>query len=364
MEVFCHGFPADGIFQGSVFYDMGEMATPYFLLNREFTINRLICDDAEIPVKSALAKVTDWGYLVRKVSIPPNAQTLRVEYAGRLSGRTGMAPYVRERITPAFTFLRWETISFPPFCPCSGGEIIGALFLRGNSSWRIRVSADYEVVVTEKLTERRTVNGDTEFIYDNARQINDFSCAVAPYQIVRTTVGAFYLLHDCPKTDVAGIMHKAHPYIDAHFGARELSENTISAAIPEGFGNFAIPGTNVVFIQESAFRSLPDMTAVIHEFIHLGWNAKVGGSDQRLRFFDEAFTCYLQMRVMDALTGNGIHWRVFSICTGSRWRAENISLSPFAISESMSTAICPIRWDRCFSVNSAPFWDRRNLTEL
>lgn len=343
MEIFCRIFPADGLFRASASYDAGEMTTPYFLLNREFSVDRLICGGSEIPVESDPAMIAGWDYAVQKIPLPPAVQALRVEYTGRLSGKTGAFPYVRERITPAFTLLRWETFPFPLFCPCSEEDIHAALFLQGDSRWSVRVPAGYEVVATERLTEKQAAGGETEFLYDHARQLNDFSCAVAPYRIVRTAAGVFYLFHDCLRTDVAGIMRRAHRYMDAHFGVREISADTVFAAIPEGLGNFAIPGTNVVFIQESAFRSLPDMTAVIHEFIHLGWNARAAASDRRLRFFDEAFTCYFQMRVMDALTGKedalpefrrlyqkqtaGGEYRLVPICEFGRYEYGDLSYS-------------------------------------
>lgn len=343
MEIFCRIFPAEGIFQVSAFYSAGEMTTPYFLLNREFTVDHLICGDRETQVYSAPAVIAGWDYAVQKILLPPAVRALRVEYTGRLSGKTGAFPYVRERITPAFTLLRWETFPFPLFCPCSEEDIHAALFLQGDSRWSVRVPAGYEVVATERLSERQAAGGDMEFLYDHARQLNNFSCAVAPYRIIRTAVGIFYLLHDCPQTDVAGIMQEAHRYMDVHFGVREIPADTIFAAIPEGFGNFAIPGTNVVFIQESAFRSLPDMAAVIHEFIHLGWNARAAESDRRLRFFDEAFTCYFQMRVMDALTGKedtlaefrrlyqrqmaGGEYRLVPICDFGKYEYGDLSYS-------------------------------------
>ena len=42
----------------------------------------------------------------------------------------------------------------------------------------------------------------------------------------------------------------------------------------------------------------------MHEFIHLGWNAKAKESVQRARFFDEAFTSYFETRVMQSLLKN------------------------------------------------------------
>ena len=45
------------------------------------------------------------------------------------------------------------------------------------------------------------------------------------------------------------------------------------------------------------------MNQIIHEFIHLGWNVPSDSETQRIRFFDEAFTCYFEMRVMEHITG-------------------------------------------------------------
>ncbi|MEG1027889.1 MAG: hypothetical protein RSE07_04295, partial [Oscillospiraceae bacterium] len=67
------------------------------------------------------------------------------------------------------------------------------------------------------------------------------------------------------------------------------------------FGSFTIEGVKVVYIQESAFNSVEDLNQIIHEFIHLGWNAKSDEITQRIRFFDEAFTTYFELRVMEFL---------------------------------------------------------------
>ena len=83
------------------------------------------------------------------------------------------------------------------------------------------------------------------------------------------------------------------------FTKKDISSRTNYAAIPNRFGSFATYIT--VFIDESAFGAIKSMNQIIHEFIHLGWNVKADALTQRARFFDEAFTSYFEMRVMEHL---------------------------------------------------------------
>jgi len=83
----------------------------------------------------------------------------------------------------------------------------------------------------------------------------------------------------------------------------EISFRVRYAVIPDGLGSFACCKAGVVYIDESTFRSVKDMNQIIHEFIHLGWNAVADSETQRARFFDEAFTSYFEARTMQHITG-------------------------------------------------------------
>lgn len=132
------------------------------------------------------------------------------------------------------------------------------IFYTGRLS--VTVPDGYEVIATERLKSRIVQADSVQFAYEGSLAVNNFNCSIAPYKKVTTTVGTFFLLNDCLNIDVEDIMKKAH------------------------------------------------------EFIHLGWNAKAEGIVQRMRFFDEAFTCYFQMRVMEVLTGDNdlVHYYINS----------------------------------------------------
>jgi len=211
---------------------------------------------------------------------------------------------VREKIIPEFTLIRWETFPYPFFCESNGDILHSYLSVFGNNKVTISVPFEYEVVATETLTNKINADGITQFIYLNSNSyINNFNCSIAKYKKIHTSVGVFYLLNDSLQSDVVNIMKEAHKYMNEHFGIRDVNSDTKYAAIPDGLGSFTSSKAGVVYIQESTFNSISNLNQIIHEFIHLGWNPKADESVKKNKFFDEAFTSYFEMRVMDYLMG-------------------------------------------------------------
>ena len=142
------------------------------------------------------------------------------------------------------------------------------------------------------------INGIRRYIFKAHK--NDFAVAVAKYTVKTLSVGKFYLLGEINSSQVENTMTTAHSYMNEHYGVRDISSNVNYAAIPKWFGSFASPVT--IFIETYSLGSIKNMNGIIHEFIHLGWNVPAeSGETQRIRFFDEAFTCYFEMRVMEYL---------------------------------------------------------------
>ena len=302
----CSIYPDKGILKAAASYDREELSEQHFLLNRDFVIHEIRCDGTKVVPEITLVKMNGWymEYCVQKVAVPGNFKNLEISYIGRLSGNTGAFPYVREQITTEFTFIRWETFPYPFFCENDKDEIFGKLPVRGKGCITVTVPDGYEVIATERVKSRIVQADSVQFAYEGSLAVNNFNCSIAPYKKVTTTVGTFFLLNDCLNIDVEDIMKKSHEFMNSHFGVRNIAADTVYAAIPENFGNFASADAGVVYVQESTFASARAMGMIIHEFIHLGWNAKAEGIVQRMRFFDEAFTCYFQMRVMEVLTGD------------------------------------------------------------
>jgi len=125
--------------------------------------------------------------------------------------------------------------------------------------------------------------------------------AIAKYTIKELSVGKFYLLGEIDSVNLEKTMITAHSFMNEHFGIRDINKKTNYASIPNKFGSFATYIT--VFVDEATFESVKTMSHIIHEFTHLGWNAKADDETQKIRFFDEAFSSYFEMRIMEHFTG-------------------------------------------------------------
>lgn len=113
----CSIYPDKGILKAVAYYDREELSEQHFLLNRDFVIQEIRCDGIKVVPEINLVKIHGWymEYCVQRVTVPGNFKDLEISYTGRLSGNTGVFPYVREQITPEFTFIRWETFPYPFF---------------------------------------------------------------------------------------------------------------------------------------------------------------------------------------------------------------------------------------------------------
>ncbi len=282
-------------------YIKEEIEQNYFYLNRDFVISRCLVDDEEYRIADNVELVsleTFDDYQANKYLLPQSFEQITLEYTGYLSGSTGCCPYVRETISPEFTFLRWETFCYPIFF--DGGSMKSLSEFLGT-----RLSIDVIVIMSEEFTavtcmpevECSIENGIKKQIFLGDR--HGIAIAIAKYAINKLAVGNFYLLSEIDSSQVENTMKAAHGFMNEHFGMRDISSKKNYAAIPNHFGSFATLCT--VFIDESTFGSLKSMNQIIHEFIHLGWNAKSDEDTQRIRFFDEAFTSYFEMRVMEHL---------------------------------------------------------------
>lgn len=104
--------PYQGCMGVRIVYEKDEIKQEYFYLNRDFAITHCLADETEheIANDAEIASFDDFdGYEVKKYFVPRFNKQLILEYTGILTGKTGCCPYVRETISPEFTFIRWET---------------------------------------------------------------------------------------------------------------------------------------------------------------------------------------------------------------------------------------------------------------
>lgn len=305
MELFIEVIPAEGAMHVKAKYFRDEVMTNHFYLNRDAEIRSFSCDDQEVSHKSTYGEHMMFSrFMVQKVLVPSFRNCLELSYSLRLSGETGCCPYVREKITPEFTFVRWETFCYPMFF-----EDWDSYRNTGFTVCNIKLSVpeEYDVVASKKEKDVVLGNSKKVVIYSHRdKGSNVFDCSIASYKKIEFPFGSVCFLSDLDaekKQLVNDAMLKAAGYMNEHFGIRNIEPSLVFASIPDGFGSFVCPHNNVVFVEESTFSRVESLSAIVHEYIHLGWNPKVADSVQRARFFDEALTSYFEVRVMGALFG-------------------------------------------------------------
>lgn len=284
MELTIKLAPNEGKMAAYAKYGRDEITKPHFYLNRDVEIEGFWADGQEINSQFDLFEhPCAWeGYKVKRFAIPPFCESLEIKYSLVLSGQTGSYPYVREKITPEFSLLRQETFCYPMF------------YDNWDEYWKpdfrpcdvnLEVPAGYDAVTA----------------YDQAAGF--FSCAIAPYVKTSFSFGDIYFLASTgeeTKQMVEETMAAAQCFMNTSFGARRINPDLKFAVIPDGLGSFARP--DAIFIVESTFKDKQSLNQIIHEFIHLGWDVEAKTAEvQRCRFFDEAFTCYFEKRVMEFL---------------------------------------------------------------
>lgn len=246
-----------------VSYCKEEINQKHFYLNRDFVVNQCIVDGVEYDIYNysqltSLAYLN--GYTVNKYLLPQYFSEIVIDYTGYLSGKTGCCPYVREKLSPEFSLIRWETFCYPIFFQDDAKTLME--FLRFNTEVEIVVTVKNEFLVVSDgdFIENSHENDIDKYVF-KSNSLN-ISIAIAKYIIKELTMGKFYLLGDIDTNQLENTLVTAHDFMNIHFGVRNISSNVIYVAIPQGFGSFALP--KIVFIEESTFKSAKSMNEIIH----------------------------------------------------------------------------------------------------
>ena len=285
MELKFNVSPHDGEMTVTAKYSKDEINTPHFYINVDAEITSFLCDGKHhTPGIADTTHPLHGDYILKKAAIPAFHNCLEITYSLKLTGKTGSYPYVREQITPEFTLIRFETFCYP-------------MFYEDYNSFRNPSFKSYNVRLTipDGYKAVEVINKGSAAFY---------TCAIAPYVKVDFTFGSIYFFSSIgggKKQMVEQAMNFTFDYMNAHFGSRAPFAKTTFAAIPRNFGSFAFRETRTIFIEEDTFDKTENLRQIIHEFLHLDWNAEPKDSVQRARFFDEAFTSYFETRVMKHL---------------------------------------------------------------
>jgi len=281
-------------------YEKEEVRHEYFFLNRDFIITNCLADGINYDLAKDMEVVSldDFnGYEVCKYLLPQFSKLLILEYTGVLTGKTGCCPYVRETISPGFTFIRWETFCYPIFFN-EDFTLRQFLGTRLNIDITVIMPDEFLAVACAPEVSNQVEHGKrTQKFFSDRHGI---AIAIAKYTVKEFSIGTFYLLGEIDSVQLEKTMIAAHNFMNEHFGIRDIRKRTNYAAIPNKLGSFATYIT--VFIDEVTFESVKTMNHILHEFVHLGWNVKADDETQSIRFFDEAFTSYFEMRLMEHLT--------------------------------------------------------------
>ncbi len=289
----------DNFFLMNAFYNIDEVRQNYFYINRDFKIREFTIDGKDAIDDLLFETDIMFDIEVAKVILPRIRGSLFISYVGKLSGKTGIAPYVRETINDRFTMLRWETICFPIFCKNEEylifeyiNDFCDEVAVITPEGYKIGTPA--ELIVVE--------NSNNKTIHKFKANRVDF--AISKYTEVNTKVGDYYIQKNYVNhlDRIIKMVLYTHGFMTNNFGEQNIDSNLKYVSIPNGYGSFVVD--NCIFFEEGSITNNNREDEFIHEYIHLGWNVKVDAMTQRIRFFDEAFTQYFVLRVLKSIDHN------------------------------------------------------------
>ena len=287
-------------------YARGDITGDTFLLNRSFTVTKLLVDGKKIDPGKIVEQVSlnPTGMGLGTISIytlPHITRSVHVEYEGSLDGTTGTAAYAKETISPNFSFLRWETFCMPVFADLDTLDTVL------DNPLSITITVDVPTGNTVEFTSETTSTQDTaDRTYFSTRTDlpnAQIAVAIGHYQVISLSTGDYFFLNSTPTdltlSTIEDVMTQAYSFMNTHFGTRTFAQPFRAVEIPQGLGSFEVPQSHMAYIDSSAYYSKASMSQLVHEFIHSGWNAQVVDPEVlKARFFDEAFTTYFQYRAM------------------------------------------------------------------
>lgn len=311
---------SNSVFKVVASYKNNEIIKSKFILNRDFIVEEIMCDSNNINID---------GYIANNYMLPDNINNLTIKYEGTLDGTTGSCPYVRETINEKFTFIRFETFCYPIFADDNEMDVLSFIRKTMLGQVEIIVPQGYMALSPSKLLSEEIVEDKVKYRFDGS----SMNFAIAKYQRFKSVVGEFYLLNDATedvKEMITKTLTETYDFLNENFGERVVNSQLKFVTIPHSFGSFAKP--TCIFIDEEVFQDKSKMGSIIHEFIHLGWNAKTDDKTQRIRFFDEAFTNYFTLRVLEHVAGEDLYESKierFKEIAKEQFKEKQISISEY-----------------------------------
>ena len=285
------------------------------LLNRLLRVESAVrANDTPLMFEQEIRELDGWtAYQANVIEVAidqplaPGAElTLTIAYGGRLTGytETGML-YVKERLDPAFTIIRSESMSYPQLAWASRASLRR---FWGNDSFDQKL----EIILPQgqiaanggRSTVETLGDGRVAWRYESITPGSLIILPIAPYGIVEVGKNrVFYMPGSAEGAEIiARSMTSGLAFFSEHFGALDVDFSLALIEIPEGFGSQSIYPT---IIQTSdAFNDAREMSQLFHELSHL-WNVANPTADSAR--LEEGLATFFGAFLQDRLTGTGTY---------------------------------------------------------
>ena len=250
-------------------------------LNEAFMIDEILINGINTNCKISKEHKT------QMIMMPKDAITIKIRYHGALDGKSGLYPYVIESTNDDFYLLRHETLYYPSFYKIDSDEFLDHY---------LYPQKDDEFKVFVEMTSTRSIISNLNKVDDKLYHGYAPTFAIGDFQAKEVFFGRINYLSDVDLASKIELIKRINKillkYKDIYFNDLTM------VIIPPRYGSFVMPDHHTMFITEDSFD---DPQFLVHELIHLHWNPKCMPNVQNARFFDEAITQYLTLRVLTAL---------------------------------------------------------------
>ena len=251
-------------------------------LNKDFKIKKLSVNGKETAHK--ITKNDCWQSITFD-----EPGDVYLEYEGVLDGTSGLCPYVKEKTGDDFYILRYETLYYPLEYEVGSEEFISHyLYPQKEDFFKVNV----------RINDERKILSDLVYKEDGYYGPNPVFI-IGHYHKTTAYFGNIYHLDLSDKIIDKGValIKNANEILRVYHDVTLKDLNLY--IMPEGYGSFVMNGEQVsLFITVDSFL---DPHYLIHELTHLHWNPKCDPKIQNVRFFDEAISQYLTLKILDKL---------------------------------------------------------------
>lgn len=214
--------------------------------------------------------------------------------------------YVKDNINTEFSVLRNDCLAYP-IIACPNEKSLGKSYY---NSFKYKINVDvpkeYTVGCGGVLKGIKNENERKIYLYESNKETDRFDICISEYSMVKDedinlTIFAFPKDKRSAKELVKFEVKRVYDYYKEVFGNYSNNDYFTIIETKEGYGSQA--GDNYIVMEEHGFNEESNFTHLYHEIGHI-WNANVKlYSEQRSRFFDEAFASYYEILAIKEFFG-------------------------------------------------------------